>query len=195
MLLAKRLSKTVIFMMCLASPASAAEFLVFHPNSGTLDSPNPSMVVTQHQTDEPSVLERALVLYFDGPSENEVQLGAIRSFKCVKEDAFEKYTYTELASGSGFFDCGSRDVFQSVSIHDGTARINLKGMPAAATSGQWQQFWIPLKRTSEQFDTVSAVQLQVGGADVLGGEGCPTMCFILPKTGSVDQAFVDRWTQ
>ena len=146
----------------------ASPFLVYYP----LDLDH--QIVTTHFAESSAVLREALVKFFDGPSEEAKAYGAFKPFKCTAE---LEWTNDEDA----FYDCGSNELLGSIRIKNGTAIIEIKGLPNAPTSGGWEGFWDSLELTVTQFKTVDDIEFIYRGYRVSGGDStsCNQVCFVM----------------
>lgn len=159
--------KILITLIWSASCATGKEFFVFHPYSGTGEPSNPSVIASKHSSDEEFGLASALRLFFDGPTNDEKLNGAFKPFKCTDD-------------GVNLYHCGSSELLKSVRVIGNTAFVELSGVPAAATSGQWTGFFIPFSWTISQFEGIDDFKFVVEGVTFsAGGEGCAEMCFIM----------------
>ena len=156
---------SILFLNFLVSPLYAGGYIVFYNHEGTINYQ--SAVAIRYEYDGPSPLKEALTKFFDGPTDVEKELtGAQNSFKC---------SY----NGVNYFKCGASEVFKSVKIKNNIAYIELAGVPAAATNGQWEEFFIPFRYTVTQFPTVSDFMYVVHGVELdFASEGCSEMCFL-----------------
>lgn len=159
--------KILITLIWSATHVTASEFFVFHPYSGTIEPSNPSVIASKHSADAEHSLTSAAKLFFDGPTNDAIQNGAFKPFKCSDD-------------GVNLQDCGSSEILKSVSVIDNTAFVELRGVPAAATSGQWTCFFIPFSWTITQFEGIDDLKFVVEDVTFsTGGEGCSEMCFIM----------------
>lgn len=161
------LIKILITLTWSASYATASEFFVFHPYFGTAELSRPSVIASKYSTDEEFGLESAINLFFDGPPREAIHNGAFKPFKCTDD-------------GDKMYDCGSPEILKAVRVYNNTAFVELKGVPAAASNGQWTSFIIPFSWTITQFKEINDFQFIVEGVTFsTGGEGCSEMCFIM----------------
>lgn len=153
------------FTCAFSKIASADDYFVFFPYSGTINSN--AAVAIQYDYDGPSPVHEALTKFFDGPSEGEaVDAEIFKPFQCAHDDFI-------------FFDCGAADIFKSVRIENGIAYIELLGVPMAATSAQTTSFIRPLRFTVTQFPNVTDFKFVLRGIEFdIIREGCPVMCFL-----------------
>ena len=159
----------ILLFSFLVTPLYAGGYFVFHSYGGTVDNyNNDTAIAIRYEYDGPSPLKKALIKFFDGPTDFEKETtGAQTPFKCSYD-------------GVSFFKCGASEVFKSVKIKNNTAYIELAGVPAAAASGEWMAFSVPFSLTVKQFPKVSDFMYVVHGVEFkYGGEGCSEMCFLL----------------
>ena len=169
--------------------ACAADLLVFYGYPGTVHNfENPTSIAIEYEYDGTTPLNEALIRFFNGPSETETNVtGATQGIECVKN----------IVDDSPIHQCGADEIFSSVNLVNGTAVIELNGVPSAPTSGQWIAFLTPLRLTVSQFPGVSDFKLIVMGKEVTGldwGFGCNSICFRFPETAKeLDEMLKDQF--
>ena len=179
---------TLIFVFNLISPC-AADVLVFYGYPGTVNNfENPTSIAIEYEYDGATPLNEALVRFFNGPSAAETNLTvATQVIECA----------TSNVDDSPIYQCGADEIFSSVNLVNGTAFIELNGVPSAPTSGQWIAFLTPLRLTVSQFPDVSDFKFIVMGQEVTGldwGFGCTSVCFRFPETtNELDEMLRDQF--
>lgn len=167
---------TVIIAWCWIN-SCAADVLVFYGFDGTMHNfENPAAIAIKYEYDGPTPLKEALTRFFNGPSEAEIgDTGAVRVIECAKSNVGK----------SSKNHCEADEIFFSVNLVNGTAFIELKGVPYTPTNGQWTIFATPLGLTVKQFPGVSDFKFVVMGREVEvldWANGCNRVCFWVPET-------------
>ena len=170
-----RVKLILIFLFnFLMSPLYAGEYFVFYSydfnkmgilidrNSTDRAYKNKAAIAIRYEYDGPSPLKEALIKYFDGPTEFEIEAtGARKAHACYSDD------------GTFSVECGASKIFKSVRIENRVAYVELSRVPGAYSLYDFMVFEIPLWLTATQFPSVDDVQIVVSGHNVGSTEiGC-----------------------